>query len=378
MGSSVQSTSYRKRVKDLRSLGEDEALVLAARSALRVLPMATARGASPDDMHLLQMFRAAIMHAPGLVLPSAHARDLARGAAMSVAGVADALARPGLAARQVCAAVNGLARSAALHEARIVTSKGVADAAADAIEAAIAAIPDAAGAHDADRGMRDPLAPARAVFDRPLWPDRPGMPDAPARAWQAMQVTLSGDAEVWRVWRDWYQGYLDGAPMDWELQAAIALIPDETWAEGPAAVAGAIAERKARHRTGAAIAEMEAEIRQAGASRHGIGGNNPPEPLEDDASALPPDLMVAWEPLQTLKAETRKPAAHRDTVHRAVAALRDVLQAGLRWAAGKADLAVETTIKWGIPAVGGGYFAMNPQTLEALVGAAEAWLALLR
>ncbi|MEP0190247.1 MAG: hypothetical protein ABJE00_07535, partial [Erythrobacter sp.] len=44
----------------------------------------------------------------------------------------------------------------------------------------------------------------------------------------------------------------------------------------------------------------------------------------------------------------------------------------LSWAAKKADLAVETAIKWSIPA-SGGYFLLNPGKFQALIEAVKAW-----
>lgn len=41
-------------------------------------------------------------------------------------------------------------------------------------------------------------------------------------------------------WRDWYQGFLDGKPLDWELQRRVALIDDAIWEAGPEAVANEI------------------------------------------------------------------------------------------------------------------------------------------
>ena len=38
-------------------------------------------------------------------------------------------------------------------------------------------------------------------------------------------------------WRDWYQGFLDGKPLDWELQRRVALIPDADWEQGPEHIA---------------------------------------------------------------------------------------------------------------------------------------------
>ena len=56
---------------------------------------------------------------------------------------------------------------------------------------------------------------------------------------------LKSASEVWSFWREWYQGFLDGKPLDWELQRRVALIPDEDWEKGPAHIAGKIEEIKA-------------------------------------------------------------------------------------------------------------------------------------
>ncbi|WP_247676961.1 hypothetical protein [Leisingera sp. HS039] len=49
----------------------------------------------------------------------------------------------------------------------------------------------------------------------------------------------------WLFWRDWYQGILDGKPLDWELQRRVALIDDAIWDAGPEAVAAEIERIKA-------------------------------------------------------------------------------------------------------------------------------------
>ena len=46
-----------------------------------------------------------------------------------------------------------------------------------------------------------------------------------------------GRSTKWAFWREWYQGFLDGNPMDWELQRRVTLIEDAIWAAGPEAVA---------------------------------------------------------------------------------------------------------------------------------------------
>lgn len=47
-------------------------------------------------------------------------------------------------------------------------------------------------------------------------------------------------------WSDWLKGLLRGAPLDWNLQREVALIPDADWEKGPAHIADKIEEIKAR------------------------------------------------------------------------------------------------------------------------------------
>ncbi len=56
---------------------------------------------------------------------------------------------------------------------------------------------------------------------------------------------FSGNESDWAFWSRWYLAILAGTWSDWELCRDIALIPDDIWEEGPAAVADAI--RKIEH-----------------------------------------------------------------------------------------------------------------------------------
>lgn len=49
----------------------------------------------------------------------------------------------------------------------------------------------------------------------------------------------------WSFWRDWYQGFLDDKPLDWELQRRVALVSDTEWEQGPAQIAAKIEDIKA-------------------------------------------------------------------------------------------------------------------------------------
>jgi len=69
------------------------------------------------------------------------------------------------------------------------------------------------------------------VFRHPLWSG------ASTQKGQALSISAliafwDSHPTTWGFWRDWYQGMLDGKPMDWELQKRVALIPDDDWKKG--------------------------------------------------------------------------------------------------------------------------------------------------
>ena len=78
-----------------------------------------------------------------------------------------------------------------------------------------------------------------------------------------------------------------------------------------------------------------------------------------------------------MKAEAAAGAPNKTKVGKSIEALAAALKMGLVWCASKADLAVDTAIKWAVPATGGGYLAMNPDKLVAVIEAAKTWASLL-
>ena len=179
----------------------------------------------------------------------------------------------------------------------------------------------------------------------------------------------------WSFWREWYQGFLDGTPLDWELQRCVATIPDAEWAMGPGHIAKLIEEIRARFALERRVADLEEELKASAISRHSLGGNFPPEPI--DPPGIAKELLIIWEPLQDLKAELEAEKPDEDRIRKALALLADALKAGLAWCAKKADLAGDTTIKWAIPAGGTGYFALNPEKLSAVIDGVQTWLGIL-
>ncbi|WP_132461890.1 hypothetical protein [Rhodovulum marinum] len=70
--------------------------------------------------------------------------------------------------------------------------------------------------------------------------------------WRNIKVTdelplLLADLDHFRFWIEWYQGLLDGKPIDWDLQKRVALIPDRDWGKGPEHIARKIEEIEAAY-----------------------------------------------------------------------------------------------------------------------------------
>lgn len=211
-----------------------------------------------------------------------------------------------------------------------------------------------------------------AMAAQPLWPKLP--PELRRRLGEFWdQISHGGNFDFWQRW---YQGILDGSPLNESLQREIASIPEHIWEAGPEAVAARITEIEARFALSARISELEPDLFNAAGNRHGIGGNNPPEAI-DVVKARPKELLIIWQPLEILAAQVDARNPDPELVKAALSALSLALRTGLQWCAKKADLAVDTAIKWAVPAVGGGYFALNPDKLAAVIEAGTAWLSAL-
>ncbi len=152
----------------------------------------------------------------------------------------------------------------------------------------------------------------------------------------------------------------------------MALIPDAEWEKGAEHIARLIEEIRARLSLEERIVELERALVVASGDRLGIGGNNPPEAIDADLPVAK-ELLIIWEPLQELKEEVEAEEPDKARIARAIEALKAVL----KWAAKKADLAVDSVIKWGVPAVGSAYLAMNPDKITQVIEAARRWLSFL-
>jgi hypothetical protein len=204
-------------------------VIIAARAALRVLPLARA-SKSPDAI-MLPMFRA-----------TAIARFAAKYPNLTIAASASSAAAAASSASSAAVAASSAAVAAA-SSADAASSAASAAYAADAADAASSAVA-AAIKNDAQQLYGKALTAEQLVRD-PLWPALP--PPRIGGAWQGLAQQLRAQAGHWSVWIDWYDDVIADTPhavIGEAYDAAFTDIPgDLPWVDGPEAVNTEIARR---------------------------------------------------------------------------------------------------------------------------------------
>ncbi|MFX4223602.1 MAG: hypothetical protein ACMVO3_23035 [Thalassobaculum sp.] len=221
-------------------------MIVAARAALRVLPLVISEGEGDRGDK-----------SPALLLPAGRATAAAwvggtwptRAAGVKYAANAagsDAAAAGSVEDANAAYAAAAAGRSAIA--ASVEASAGVAVAAIVAAAAAVAATYREIS-HDAEF-----LEGGRGVLElglAPLW--RGDIPDAIRRRWDMFREARPKNVdEHWTVWIDWYEDRLKGAagsrPIIEDLEVARVLIPDEEWEQGAAHVNALIKLLEDEHR----------------------------------------------------------------------------------------------------------------------------------
>jgi hypothetical protein len=214
------------------------AVAMAARAALRVTPLLSAR---------LNRRRARAAILRGLVLPSFRAVALAwAGAKYPARGdsirVPAAAASRGIADEAFPAALAASHAAAAAATLRAATASGAYHSAAAAALDALGATNTAAAAvigevTDYDAAVIDSGSSGAELAGLALWAN--GTPEWAGEAWRALKSDLLAANEGWEVWADWYEARLAGDeanPTYEALEIARATIVDDIWEEGAAVV----------------------------------------------------------------------------------------------------------------------------------------------
>ncbi|MEM7631024.1 MAG: hypothetical protein AAF227_03255, partial [Pseudomonadota bacterium] len=177
------------------------------------------------------------------------------------------------------------------------------------------------------------------------------------------------DRATWGFWARWYDGMLHGAPMDWEVQQEVALIPDEVWTEGPTAVAREIEKIEAKYDLLSKIENFEGED-TAQVNRRGIGGNNPPTEINDPAIIR--EITIIWDVVHDLKEEVQEETPSKAKIER----LADLLSASLTYLLHLCGRLGEHALKVGVTlaVTAGGAKIFKPELLEAVIEAAKRFL----
>ena len=169
---------------------------------------------------------------------------------------------------------------------------------------------------------------------------------------------------------------LNGGPLDWGLQEAVAKIREEDWEKGAAHVAEKIQEIEARFDLKRELENAEKEIARSHAQRLGIGGNNPPEAI-DDLPEMAQELTVVWGPFRELEKEVDAEVPNIERVKSAISKLMGLLAACGKWVGEKVDAAASEYAKaigkWGGTATTV-WIAAQTQQIEAVLKAAQSWL----
>lgn len=300
-------------------------VVLAARAALRGVPLVIGTESGKYESVILAVFRAAAISWFAAVFPD---DEIPPDAVNSAARAADAFARAYADAAALATAAAAVRAVAAADEVRASASTAdvlhffafdVAGIEPSGFEKAHPRYADVISVGLGDlRRLMDGVSPSD-VARSPLWSDTAGgQPDWAERAWGELLGLLAHTSDGnWRVWANWYADVLAGRTHGEAWDAAfVDLDPDDPlpWDDGPKAVNERIADRLAK------LARAEQSEQQPGSEAR--SDDSPPE--------IPKARPAAIEPVWTdgTLSLAREPVAvdlDPDALAGALAALKDEL-----------------------------------------------------
>jgi hypothetical protein len=209
--------------------------------------------------------------------------------------------------------------------------------------------------------------------------------------WQRTRSAwLATDDPGWQFWVEWYDAALDGRPLlddwdrHWALLNEISLIDPETWDKGPDAVNPAVAKIFEKHDIKRQAEELDAEYdrirKEVFATKPAPRDhNNPPEILEldpRDFDTVCEAATTAHDAVSKIGKEAGKQSPDPHVLERESNRLWNARQLALRYLGGKANLAIDTLIKWGVP--GGVTWLLSKQLeIEQLVASVRSLIGAL-
>jgi hypothetical protein len=235
----------------------DVAVVLAARAALRGVPMLVMalgpRGGGANKVArniVLPALRGTATPWTAARYPASTQDIAARDEAAEAAEAAAAIAADAAADKVAYGSTgrgNGLgvlyateAALAASHAAGARHAEAASAEAADALDSAADAadqmhddgIEIAFAAASADAEAIEHGTSAASLASQPLWPN--GEPEWSRGQWIHLRRALLNLHQDWEVWTDWWEARRDGRPSDEALEIPRVLVGDDIWRQGPA------------------------------------------------------------------------------------------------------------------------------------------------
>ncbi|UWQ42492.1 hypothetical protein K3718_05220 [Leisingera aquaemixtae] len=307
------------------TISEGTMAVVAARTALRLLPNTVFGKLSQNPaLNLTHDFRQVLTQVVNLVkepetTASTEQIALVRAALRGTIDVVDEFKHqaPYYAAKSAAAAIDAASRKhasaaqAATDAAHFAASAQQASKAADISEQVSSSIVDLAF-KDRRVEQRKGLA---ECFAEPLLPSTGSHL---VGFWKKIQTSKSGASTTFSFWREWYQGFLDGKPLDWKLQRRVALIDDAIWDAGPEAVAAEIERIRSLFELEQEVTRLKEQLATVERSHVAalIGDNGGP-PLEDaPVLAFQTDLALIWRHVEELEEEMAKPEPSQSALNR--------------------------------------------------------------
>jgi hypothetical protein len=341
----------------LETRSRDDAVLLATRAALRVMPLwgqemsrEWARSAQMTGLPLLRILFCTLAVRG---VPQLEAKQIVWSAQIDAEQMYENL--PEIVLSSLGYAVLSSARASDVS----VGNGSIAVSVATSIDHARLAAPVVHDARLVSESEEDvsAISSGTSEWPRPLWHTTP--PDWFTDAWAETQRIWDADPAPWDFWHRWYQGILDGTPMPDALLRDIALIPDDIWQAGPQAVAERIAMIEERHRLLAEVADLKERVALALAPMLSDmrGHNNPPE-LIDVPPNVRNDFTIVWANLDDVQPALASPDPQPSHLARAGQSLVAAGKRILSYCAGLADTALQKAAQVGGAAFGA-YMALN-------------------